>query len=175
MCTQITCDFSVTNTVATLYEHCVSGLIHVLACSSSSCLRGLCLLCVFPGYTRCSCHPRILSFLLNISFCFLQQTTELSQRAGTVSLPATEIFNKYCQMSVQVISTVFTTPRGIISPRFLEMTKMRKERNPKQNRLFNQPKVTGFISGSMSIWLPPPTCELDLSFDHEATAVSPTN
>lgn len=142
----------------------VSGLIHVLACSSSSCLRAfVCFVCS-PGYTRCSCHHRILSFLLNISFCFLQQTGS-SQRAGTVSLPATEIFDKYCQMSVQVISFHLHHSEGALFPSFFRDDKNEKERNPKQNKLFNQPKVTGFISGSICPYgYLHPTCELDFKF-----------
>ena len=128
MCTQITCDFSVTNTVATLYEHCVWSLIPVLACSSSSCLRAfVCFVCS-PGYTRCSCHHRILGFLLNISVCLIQRAGS-SQRAESVSLPATEIFNKYCQMSVQVISLHLHHSKGALFPSF-----SRDDKNEKENK-----------------------------------------
>lgn len=57
---------------------------------------------------------------------------------------------------------IFTTPRGHCSPRFLEMTKMRRKTKQK---LFNQPKVTGFISGSICPYgYLHPTCELDFKF-----------
>ena len=163
MCTQITCDFSVTNTVATLYEHCVWSLIHVLACSSSSCLRAfVCFVCS-PGYTRCSCHHRILGFLLNISVCLIQRAGS-SQRAESVSLPATEIFNKYCQMSVQVISLHLHHSKGALFPSFSRDDKNEKENKTRQ-KLFNQPKATGFISGSICPYgYLHPTCELNFKF-----------
>ena len=155
----------------------VSGLIHVPACSCSSCLRAfVCIVCS-PIYTKCSCHHRILGFLLNINVCFLQQTGS-SQRAGTVSLPATEIFNKYCQMSVQVISLHLPHSKGALFPSFFRDDKNEKGKKKKTHKLFNQPKVTGFISGSiMSIWLLTSTQPLNsiLSFDHQATAVSPAS
>lgn len=59
----------------------------------------------------------ILGIVLNISACFLHQTGS-SQRAGTVSLPATEMFNKYCQMSVQMISLNLHHYKGALFPPF---------------------------------------------------------
>ena len=92
-------------------------LFQVLACISSFCLGAFVHVVCSPSYARCSSLLIILGFVLNINVCFLHQTGS-SQRAGTVSLPATEMFNKYCQMSVQMISLNLHHYKGALFPPF---------------------------------------------------------